>query len=316
MKATKKNLALIMVTMLILSVSVTAFAENAHIITITNASAAKHTYSAYQVFTGKYVADDGSLVDITWGTGVDYANLLADLQASTILVHEETPEGTDTPVTVNDFAGCTTAEDVAAVLATYEDDSAKAQAFAVVVGANLSSAVAGTSTATEAGTGFTYSISVAGDGYYFIKDSEVYYDGTDTYSKTTTTVYECSPKSFSFTGTTAADGTLTVTGLNVGTYTITELISPDGYNLLDEPISNTISCDLPEAIITGEEACDWNYTMGTEQTNGTVQVTIENNKGAVLPSAGGIGTTIFYAVGGIMVLAAAVLLITKKRIGD
>ena len=40
---------------------------------------------------------------------------------------------------------------------------------------------------------------------------------------------------------------------------------------------------------------------------------IENNSGTVLPSTGGIGTTIFYVVGSILVVAAGVLLITKKR---
>ena len=40
---------------------------------------------------------------------------------------------------------------------------------------------------------------------------------------------------------------------------------------------------------------------------------IENNAGALLPSTGGIGTTIFYVVGGILVVVAGVLLITKKR---
>lgn len=42
-------------------------------------------------------------------------------------------------------------------------------------------------------------------------------------------------------------------------------------------------------------------------------VTIENNKGSVLPSTGGIGTTIFYVGGGVLVVGAGVLLITKKR---
>ena len=42
-------------------------------------------------------------------------------------------------------------------------------------------------------------------------------------------------------------------------------------------------------------------------------VTIKNNKGSNLPSTGGMGTTIFYVVGSILVLGAAILLITKKR---
>ena len=40
---------------------------------------------------------------------------------------------------------------------------------------------------------------------------------------------------------------------------------------------------------------------------------IVNQKGTLLPSTGGIGTTIFYVVGGILVVAAGILLVTKKR---
>ena len=43
---------------------------------------------------------------------------------------------------------------------------------------------------------------------------------------------------------------------------------------------------------------------------------IANNSGFELPSTGGMGTTLFYVIGGIMVLAAVVLLVTKKRMGS
>ena len=46
---------------------------------------------------------------------------------------------------------------------------------------------------------------------------------------------------------------------------------------------------------------------------GSVGINVENNKGSQLPSTGGIGTTIFYVVGGILMVGAAILLITKKR---
>ena len=47
--------------------------------------------------------------------------------------------------------------------------------------------------------------------------------------------------------------------------------------------------------------------------NGSLALTVINNPGSLLPSTGGIGTTIFYVVGGILVAGAAVLLITRKR---
>ena len=40
---------------------------------------------------------------------------------------------------------------------------------------------------------------------------------------------------------------------------------------------------------------------------------IENKSGAELPSTGGIGTTVFYVLGGLLVVCAGVLLITKRR---
>ena len=48
-------------------------------------------------------------------------------------------------------------------------------------------------------------------------------------------------------------------------------------------------------------------------SNGIVNITVENNKGSILPETGGIGTTIFYIVGVVLVLGAGVLLVTKKR---
>ena len=44
-------------------------------------------------------------------------------------------------------------------------------------------------------------------------------------------------------------------------------------------------------------------------------VTVKNTKGEELPETGGMGTTLFYIVGGLMVAGAAILLVTKKRMG-
>ena len=46
---------------------------------------------------------------------------------------------------------------------------------------------------------------------------------------------------------------------------------------------------------------------------GIVSMNVENSKGSTLPTTGGMGTTIFYVIGSILVLGAAILLITKKR---
>ena len=53
----------------------------------------------------------------------------------------------------------------------------------------------------------------------------------------------------------------------------------------------------------------------TNAAEGKIETKVINNAGAELPSTGGIGTTIFYIVGGILVLGAVVVLVTRKRMG-
>ena len=86
----------------------------------------------------------------------------------------------------------------------------------------------------------------------------------------------------------------TFEGLANGTYYLEETKAPNGYNLLADPVT----VELNET--------NKNYTVTKE---------IANNTGATLPSTGGIGTTIFYVGGGILIAAAGILLITKKRMG-
>ena len=84
------------------------------------------------------------------------------------------------------------------------------------------------------------------------------------------------------------------TGLGVGTYTLVENTVPTGYN----------------------PAADQNFTVSAEDfENLELELTAEvtNNKGAELPSTGGIGTTIFYIIGAILVIGAGVVLVTRRR---
>lgn len=114
-------------------------------------------------------------------------------------------------------------------------------------------------------------------------------------------------------GTTGTDGVITFGGLGEGTYFITELKTKDGYNLLTAPITVEIKAT------PGTTSCTWtakvNDAPATFDTkDNMVKLTVENNKGSDLPITGGIGTTIFYVIGGLLVCGAVVMAITKKKL--
>lgn len=96
-------------------------------------------------------------------------------------------------------------------------------------------------------------------------------------------------------------GKIEIDGLDADTYYLREIKAPAGYNQL---------------------AADQDFTIiSTEGTDNTLTYThqtvkINNQSGAQLPETGGMGTTLFYAVGGVLVLGAAVLLVTRKRVGS
>jgi len=99
---------------------------------------------------------------------------------------------------------------------------------------------------------------------------------------------------------TAEDGSKTYTavfkGLKDGTYTLEESTVPEGYN---KAADKTITIDADD--FTSDNL---------EQVAKVI-----NNAGTELPSTGGIGTTMFYVVGGVLVAAAVVILVSKKRAG-
>ncbi len=114
------------------------------------------------------------------------------------------------------------------------------------------------------------------------------------------------------------DGKLSFIGLGAGEYIITEVKAPEGYNKLDAPIKLTIKMDNISEIVTGEEEASWKYSVDgntdiAADANGHIQYKVENSAGALLPSTGGIGTTIFYAVGIILMAGAVFFVVRKKR---
>ena len=126
---------------------------------------------------------------------------------------------------------------------------------------------------------------------------------------------------------TSDNGLFTVTGLDDNKYYLKETKAPDGYNTLKDPIEFVIQATTANNQEWGGSASsaftkleiglknnkgEFEYTDGTTD-DGRVSMTVKNNKGSILPETGGIGTTIFYIVGVVLVLGAGVLLVTKKR---
>ena len=111
------------------------------------------------------------------------------------------------------------------------------------------------------------------------------------------------------------DGTVTFEGIGAGTYTLTETVAPEGgYNPV-APITIEIAGDVSDLT----KGCVWSTTNEDVSYDGTANlfsITVENNKGTTLPETGGIGTKIFYILGGLMTAGAVILLITKKRAAD
>ncbi len=104
----------------------------------------------------------------------------------------------------------------------------------------------------------------------------------------------------------ASTGVFNIKGLDAGTYVLKETVVPDGYNKCED-ITITIGAVHEEN--TGGSTAKLTFT-GSNTTNDIV-----NNKGSQLPATGGIGTTLFYLAGGVMVVGAGVVLVTKKRAG-
>lgn len=104
-------------------------------------------------------------------------------------------------------------------------------------------------------------------------------------------------------------------GLDDGDYKISETTTPARYNTIaDIEFTITAAHDVTSANPTLTSLTGGNKFTG-EVSTGAVSADIENNTGSTLPETGGMGTTIFYVVGSILVLGAVVLLVTKKRMG-
>ena len=124
--------------------------------------------------------------------------------------------------------------------------------------------------------------------------------------------------------TSGTNGLFKVTGLDEGTYKLREIAAPAGYNMRESDITVVITATTsptwdgvtPSAALTNL-AVTADDVAGTGNTStGIAAITVANNAGSTLPETGGMGTTIFYVLGSILVLGAVVLLVTKKRMNS
>lgn len=97
-------------------------------------------------------------------------------------------------------------------------------------------------------------------------------------------------------------GRIDIEGLEAGTYYLKEIEAPKGYNLLANAVEVQITQDGKVMVKKGA-----NLEEVTE-------VEVENKTGTVLPSTGGVGTTMIYLIGGVLVLGSGVVLATKRRV--
>lgn len=115
--------------------------------------------------------------------------------------------------------------------------------------------------------------------------------------------------------TTDNDGNITVKGLKEGTYYLEETEAPAGYNKLTAPVKVEIT-NKSDTIseLKSVKADDVDGSVDVDKASGTI--TIANNKGSTLPSTGGMGTKLFYTIGGILMAGAAIVLVVRKRRSD
>ena len=112
--------------------------------------------------------------------------------------------------------------------------------------------------------------------------------------------------------------TFTFEGLDDGDYKLSETVTPDGYNTI-EPIEFTITAehdilsDDPRLTNLNGNSVTGEITFEAKPEDGSLTTDVINKSGSTLPETGGMGTTIFYVLGAILVLGAGGLLIARKR---
>ncbi|MBO4457164.1 MAG: SpaH/EbpB family LPXTG-anchored major pilin [Butyrivibrio sp.] len=124
------------------------------------------------------------------------------------------------------------------------------------------------------------------------------------FTKISDTEYKVDPEGTVDTIVTVAETPIAVLGLNAENYVLVETKAPQGYNLLESSVT-----------VNGTEYKHaQQVTVSTTSTTDAMQVAkIEDGTGLTLPSTGGIGTTIFFIIGGILIIAAVAYFIVRRK---
>lgn len=151
------------------------------------------------------------------------------------------------------------------------------------------------------------------DGYNSNNYQQIPYETWEEFEETTSVIM-----------TSAAEGVFGVSGLDDGTYHLMEIKAPNGYNLLEGDVKVEIDATTangqnwagdPTKAFTAIQVKVNDAQEGTPGVvdTGVVEIQVANNQGATLPETGGMGTTLFYIIGGLLVVGAGVLLVVRIR---